>query len=190
MPTFNAATGTYVYLPGEESEFRMEFADPDSWYHPRPRYENYKVLGNDRNNVIEGNHGRNVINGGAGNDLLNGGAGNDTLIGGAGDDTFLFDTRLNSKTNVDVIKDFNVRHDTIRLAHLIFKGTPKTAFDHLDAKAFWTGAAAHDQDDRIIYNPANGALSYDPDGDGPAKAIKFAILSKHLKLTADQFEIF
>jgi Ca2+-binding RTX toxin-like protein len=60
----------------------------------------------------------------------------------------------------------------------------------LNAAAFWTGAAAHDSDDRIIYNAAIGDVWYDADGTGGTAAIKFAILSTGLAVTnADFFVI-
>jgi Ca2+-binding RTX toxin-like protein len=46
---------------------------------------------------------------------------------------------------------------------------------------FHKGSAAHDANDRVIYNPKNGALSYDPDGIGAAHAVKIAPLPKKLK---------
>ena len=49
--------------------------------------------------------------GGDGNDTLFGGSGNDTLTGGAGDDIFQFTATAGS----DVITDFNVTDDTIKL---------------------------------------------------------------------------
>jgi hypothetical protein len=46
---------------------------------------------------------------------------------------------------------------------------------------FWKGAKAHDANDRIVYNPKNGALFYDPDGTGAGTAVKIAVLPKKLK---------
>jgi hypothetical protein len=36
----------------------------------------------------------------------------------------------------------------------------------------------------VIYNKKTGALYYDPDGDGPAHAVKIAMLPKKMALTA------
>jgi hypothetical protein len=51
----------------------------------------------------------------------------------------------------------------------------------LSSKMFWKGAKAHDANDRIIYNPKNGALYYDPDGTGKADPVKIALLTKKMK---------
>ncbi|MBD9373991.1 calcium-binding protein [Rhizobium sp. ARZ01] len=125
--------------------------------------------GNSLNNVLLGNAGKNV---------LNGGAGADTLTGGRGSDTFVFNSGLGSK-NVDKISDFDTKADLIHLDDAIFLGLKAGA---LAAGAFRIGTAAADASDRIIYNDATGALSFDRDGSGSAyKAVQFAVLSPNLK---------
>ncbi|NIX77069.1 calcium-binding protein [Microvirga terricola] len=158
------------------------------------------LTGNDSANTVTGNASANVLNGLSGNDMLIGGAGNtlaglglDTLTGGVGKDIFVFDTKLNKKTNLDRVLDFNVRDDSIYLENKymtkIGKGTPKKPLK-IDKKAFWVGSGAHDADDRIIYNKKTGVLSYDADGTGSIKAVEIAVLSKNLKMTyADIFVI-
>ena len=60
----------------------------------------------------------------------------------------------------------------------------------MDAGEFFIGSAAHDADDRIIYNSANGALIYDSNGNVANGATQFATLSAGLGLTnADFFVI-
>ena len=49
--------------------------------------------------------------------------------------------------------------------------------------------AAHDADDRVVYNSATGALFYDADGTGAAAAVRFAILDPGLHLTRADFAI-
>ncbi len=59
----------------------------------------------------------------------------------------------------------------------------------LKADAFWTGSAAHDANDRIIYNDDTGYLYYDRDGTGGAQQQAIAKLSKHLEITHKDFFI-
>jgi Ca2+-binding RTX toxin-like protein len=125
--------------------------------------------GNTLGNTITGNNGNNFIDGKAGNDVLTGGAGNDT---------FVFSTALNASTNVDVITDFNVTHDTIQLSQSIFSGL---SVGVLSESAFYAGTdGAQTADQRIIYNTETGALSYDVDGVGGVGAVQFATLSAAL----------
>lgn len=134
--------------------------------------------GNDLSNVIRGNSGTNVIAGGRGND---------TLTGAGGTDYFLFNTTLNSSTNVDTITDFAGPSDTIQLDNAIFTALTATGF--LSSAAFRVGAAAGDATDRIVYDSATGALLYDRDGTGTAAAIKFAQMSTGLALTNGDFHV-
>ena len=114
------------------------------------------------------------------------------MTGGAGYDYFVFDSALNTATNVDRITDFSPADvlspgDTIRLENAIF--TALATPGRLAAAAFHTGAAAHDASDRIIYNSASGVLSYDADGTGAAAAIHFATLSPALAITNADFVV-
>jgi Ca2+-binding RTX toxin-like protein len=133
--------------------------------------------------VVTGTAGPNVIRGGAGLDNLSGGLGNDTLSGGAnrdvlkgdgGADAFLFDTQLNSSLtapNVDVILDFKrSEQDKIHLDLSIF-GAAGTAGTTLAAGAFALITDQPGADDRIIYDPSNGMVYYDPNGNGGAKIL-------------------
>jgi Ca2+-binding RTX toxin-like protein len=131
---------------------------------------NVNAIGNTLGNVLTGNGGSNV---------LAGLTGNDRLTGGGGADAFLFNTALNAATNVDTVTDFSAPADTIWLENAIF--TALTTTGVLAAAAFAVGAAAGDTNDRIIYNNANGWLSYDADGSGGAStAIHFATLAAGL----------
>ena len=122
------------------------------------------LTGNNLANTVTGNAGANIVNGGAGNDVVSGMAGKDKLTGGLGNDLFLFNTALNAATNVDTVTDFSVPNDTVRLENAVF--TTLTALGRLAADAFHIGAAAADAEDRIIYNQATGALSFDVNGTG------------------------
>ncbi|MGO4706722.1 cadherin domain-containing protein [Microvirga sp. 2MCAF38] len=139
------------------------------------------------NDMIYGYAGNDTLRGEAGNDKLYGGAGKDILYGGDGQDIFVFDTKPNKKTNVDKIVDFSVKDDTIHLAKSIFKKITKKGV--LKSSEFYAGAAAHDANDRIIYDKKTGALYYDADGTGSAAQVKIATLPKKLKMTHKDFYI-
>jgi Ca2+-binding RTX toxin-like protein len=135
--------------------------------------------------ILTGGRGNDRLIGGEGKDTLYGKAGNDVLRGGENADAFVFDTKPNKKTNVDRIMDFDTKWDTICLENKIFKALGKkgtlTKPATLAKEAFWKGAAAQDADDRVIYDPKNGALFYDADGTGAGAAVKIAVLAKGLK---------
>ena len=139
---------------------------------------------------LVGGAGRDTLGGGVGNDTLFGGLGSDALTGNAGRDIFVFDTKTNKKTNVDRIKDFSVKDDTIWLDNAVFtkigKGTEQMP-GKLAKAMFWTGKAAHDSSDRIVYDKASGALYYDPDGTGKSAQVKIATLRKGLAMTEKDF---
>ncbi len=157
------------------------------------------LAGADGNDVLDGGADADRLAGGAGNDRLTGGAGNDrlsgglgldTLTGGAGRDTFVFDGKASRKSNLDTVRDFNVRDDSVWLENAVFKGIGSgtaTKPGKMKAGAFWTGDKAHDRDDRILYNSKTGVLSYDADGTGRAAAVEIAKLAKGLKLTVADF---
>jgi serralysin len=146
--------------------------------------ENGIVIG--RGNVtLEGNAAANNLTGGIGNNTLDGGDGKDTLTGGAGRDSFLFDSALTA-ANLDRVTDFKAIDDTVRLDDAVF-GT--LANGVLPSGAFFTGPAAHDASDRIIYNKSTGALLYDADGQGGVAAVQFATLAPGLTLTQADFVV-
>ncbi len=132
--------------------------------------------GNALDNRLTGNGSANSLDGGAGNDVLAGASGNDTLTGGAGSDTFAFTTPLNAIRNVDTITDFSSGTDKLQLSPAIFRELGFSGAPSTDA-FFHAGSAAHDADDRIVYDQANGALYYDADGNGALAAVQFAVLS-------------
>jgi len=144
------------------------------------------VIGTQYNDQIYGGNHANRLSGGAGNDLINGGLGNDVLIGGAGNDTFVFNTAL-GPANIDTISDFAVPNDTMRLENAVFTALSVTGT--LAAAAFHIGTASADASDRIIYNAATGAVSYDKDGAGGAAAVQFATVAHNLALTNADFFI-
>ena len=98
--------------------------------------------------------------------------------------------RLDAKRagNADLIADFASGVDKLALDDAIFGagiGTPGS----FNANAFFAGTAAHDGDDRIIYNSATGQLFYDADGNGGGAAILFATLQGNPAVTASDFTV-
>lgn len=126
-----------------------------------PAYKDY--FGSSKKNTLRGSSKDNV---------LNGGDGADTLYGKGGRDIFMFNSFLGEK-NVDKIKDFNHKLDTIQLDHEIFLGLK---LGSLSRSAFHIGTKAHDRSDRIIYDSASGKLYFDEDGTGRRVAVEFAVL--------------
>lgn len=138
--------------------------------------------------VEPGVAGADRLGGGAGNDLLDGGQGADTLIGGSGADSFRFSTQPGTG-NVDLITDFNVADDTILLDIRQFAGIGAQGVLSFGAFLSSAGGIAQDAADRIIYDTDDGGLYYDADGSGSGAAIQFALLSRNLGLSADDFII-
>ncbi|MCB8819118.1 hypothetical protein [Microvirga rosea] len=148
------------------------------------------TAGSPGDDVFKAGKYNDVLGGGFGNDVLWGGAGKDTLTGGKGKDVFVFNTKLNKKTNLDKIKDFNVKDDTIWLDNAIFKKLGKGSElkpGKLNKAFFSIGDHAKDKNDYLIYDNKKGVLFYDADGSGAGKAMEIATLSKKLKMTYKDF---
>jgi Ca2+-binding RTX toxin-like protein len=142
---------------------------------------------------IVGNAGANALTGTAFNDTLDGGPGNDVLTGGAGADAFVFDSRPNASSNKDTITDFQVGIDSLWFSKAVLVGLGTSVAPLADVQ-FWSGpgvVAAHDADDRIVYNTTTGALYYDADGNGPIAAVQVALIgtSIHPALSATDIQI-
>ena len=105
------------------------------------------------------------------------------LTGGGGANQFVFSTRLGNG-NIDKITDFEVGFDSIELSDTVFKALSPGP---LPEAAFHRGAKAHDADDRIVYNPKNGLLLYDENGDKKGGAQVFAKLDDDLALSHTDF---
>ena len=129
------------------------------------------LIAGDGNYTLNGLGDTDILIGGPGNDLLNGGPGTDYIVTGTGLDSILFDSPL-SEAGVDKIFDFSSLDDKILLGSSVF--TAAGALGSLAPEAFFVGNAAHDADDRIIYDSVTSALYYDPDGTGAATATQFA----------------
>ena len=137
---------------------------------------------------LTGNVIAQTIFGNAGSNILDGKGGSDTLTGGNGKDFFVFSTTLGA-SNTDVITDFTVADDTIRLENPIF--TALTTTGTLAASAFRanTTGLAGDSDDRVIYETDTGKLYYDANGNASGGGIHFATLAVGLGLTNADFVV-
>jgi VCBS repeat-containing protein len=166
------ARANYVLTAGSEIEILSAFSS--SGIGP------LNLTGNEFANEIYGNIAAN---------RLDGGAGADYLMGFAGADTFAFTTALGNG-NVDFLADFagvaNDGEDVIALDHNVFTGL---ALGALNPNAFFAGSAAHDADDRILYDSATGNLFFDADGVGGVAAILFARVEPNSSLTAGDFTV-
>ena len=76
-------------------------------------------------------------------------------------------------------------NDTIDIDNAVFATVG--ADGKLAAARFFIGTHAHDANDRIIYNPVNGFVSYDSDGNAAGHAVHFATLAHDLALTSADF---
>ena len=146
------------------------------------------ATGNGLANRLTGNASANVLRGENGDDAIFGKGGNDTLVGGAGMDRFYFDTALSATKNVDRIDAYSAAEDTIMLDRTVFSAIG--ANGTLSSSAFHTGTAAHDADDRIIYDSASGKIFYDADGSGAGAAVLFAQVGPGTALTNLDFEAY
>jgi Ca2+-binding RTX toxin-like protein len=148
------------------------------------------VDGGQGSDVILGGIGNDVLHGGANSDRLVGGAGIDTLFGEAGNDVFVFNTPL-STANRDIIVDFSNaggENDTFNLDNAFMPALGAGA-QMLRHAFFREGPAARDADDHVIYNPANGALTYDANGDQPGGTTLIAVLINKPHITASDFVV-
>jgi Ca2+-binding RTX toxin-like protein len=136
------------------------------------------ATGNSGDNTLTGNSAINTLLGNDGNDILIGKAGNDTLTGGLGTDTFWFDTATNATTNKDTITDFVSGTDKLQFSVSVLSALGATGQFIANDQRFWSSAngLAHDASDRLIYNTATGALSYDSNGNVAGGAVIIEVL--------------
>lgn len=145
-----------------------------------------EISGGAGNDSVFGLDGSDRLSGLDGADRLDGGAGRDSLSGGNGADMFLFTSALGTQ-NIDVIADFILADDSMGLSASIF--TNAGSIGDLSPAAFRIGPSATTADHRILYNPLNGYVYYDADGNGSIAPVLFATLTNRVNLTADDFQI-
>ncbi|HEV2565836.1 MAG TPA: calcium-binding protein [Microvirga sp.] len=152
-----------------------------------------KINGDSGNDFLHGGDGVDKVSGGFGNDTVIGGNGTDELVGGFGEDAFRFD-RLDG--SVDLVSDFNYvpdvdgaldQGDHFELSLSAFTALSGSPGETLSDDAFALGAKAKTSSQHILYDQAGGALIYDADGNGAAKAVQFASLAGHVELRASDF---
>jgi Ca2+-binding RTX toxin-like protein len=107
--------------------------------------------------------------------------GADVIHGGSGQDAFVYNAIPNGPAEIDTVRDFSVAADTFWLNNKAFTGLGSDG--SLKSSAFWTGTAAHDATDRVIYDRSNGVLYYDQDGTGATEQVVVAKLSTGLRMT-------
>lgn len=132
------------------------------------------LIGND---VLNGLAGSDSLYGGDGNDTLSGGTGNDVLTGEGGSDIFVFDSALNSSSNLDSLVSFNPDEDRIYLENAIFKKL--TATGTLSSSVLQIGpwSTSLERDNYIVFDNRDGKLYYDADGSGKGAAVLFATVA-------------
>lgn len=144
--------------------------------------QNDRLAGESGNDRLFGSSGHDTLTGGTGADRLDGGTGRDLLYGNAGPDAFVFDTRPNASTNLDTVADFSVADDTLWFDNAVFTGLGPAG--RLPSSMFWTGPAAHDASDRVVYDSSHGVLLYDPDGTGGTAPVAVTRIATGLALSA------
>lgn len=139
--------------------------------------------------AARGNKLSNVIWGNDGDNGLFGLEGNDFLIGGSGRDKFFFDTKLNARTNVDTLIDFNPQEDSFVLKSEIFKKLGAS----VSSDELWFSNSGQSQGTNafLVYDAEFGILSYDADGSGKGQAIQIARIGikDHSDILATNFFI-
>lgn len=156
------------------------------------------VIGSRFNDRITGDFNSNNLFGGSGHDTLDGGFNNDSLVGGAGHDLLTGGSSIDRFVlgegplaglagSSDEITDFVSGEDFIVLVQFGDGAFDALNLGTLGGSMFRSGRAAKDADDHIIFNPATGILSYDPDGKGGTEQVAFVELLGGASVQASDF---
>jgi Ca2+-binding RTX toxin-like protein len=183
-PTYELSDAKYPFKDLASSNDNAEhtktiFAGDDTL---KGSFGNDTLRGFKGNDWIDGKAGNDILYGDGGKDRLSGGEGADTLDGGGKKDTYVF--KSDPITGVDTITKFQ-KKETIELKAKFFAGLE---VGELSPEQFVVGTGPVDADDRIIYNSANGLLSFDADGAGGVAPVYFAKMQVNADfLSADNF---
>ncbi len=143
------------------------------------------LIGNVGDDHLDGSWESDTIRGGGGDDIIIGGSHSDTLSGGAGVDTFVLETVVADGGEDDHIVDFEER-DQIHLIRSAYLTLP---VGRLSVDAFCIGPSPADANDRVIYDPATGALSIFLVRTVVPQMLQVAQLDRGLDLSASDFLI-
>jgi len=105
----------------------------------------------------------------------------DQLTGGDGQDRFIFESSIKNGSNVDTVTDFVCGSDTIALAGSVFTALRGDS-DLSDNLWLTNSSSPATTRSYLVFDPQSGALSYDPDGSGPAASIGICTLVGVTKL--------
>jgi Ca2+-binding RTX toxin-like protein len=153
------------------------------------------LIGGEHNDTIDGAAGNDKLHGasdadtvigGAGNDLIAGGEGNDMLTGNAGKDMFYF--AETGAAHSDQITDFTSKDDQIYLSVYAAAGLLTGKVKSQMFKVLENGATV-DNDDRYIYDKAEGILYFDRDGSGGSAREEVASFEIGTTLAAKDLEV-
>lgn len=145
------------------------------------------LIGNGGDDLLIGGLGRDWLQGGDGADTLIGAAGFDELTGGAGADLFVFDQPFS--VDADVVRDFASGTDKIGISRSTFAALGGEALGSLAPGLFGTGPAPSSADQRLWYNPGNGILYFDADGNGVGAAVQLATFTGFPPIAASDLVI-
>ena len=145
-----------------------------------------RLIGGAGSDLLLGGDDKDILSGGLGDDRLIGEAGADRLSGGAGSDTFVFDALPATSAGRDIVSDFEHGIDKIEISMSGFGGSAGFSGS---GSLLTLGSAAHSTSEHLLYDAATGLLRFDPDGNGPERAIAFAQFTNKPVLDAGDFTL-
>lgn len=135
---------------------------------------------------VLGGDGDDTITSKGGDDTLNGGAGRDQLTSGNGSTVFILDVLPTAGNDYDIIDGFTSGTDVLMLDKSVFSSLTVGPLPPAEFTNGQPQTASH----HIVFQSANGILSYDPDGNGPAGATVIAEVTGQVTLLASDIIVF